>query len=214
MRQIGAFLFSLVSCLSFGQARLTVSRAGKVIGRITVTSKITKDGAKIDEMSMSRTEKGKTVDLRILSNFAADGTPTRKFMAMSLSGTSSRRQLVATFSEQGASVQVLPSAEPPQTVALPPDAQIKQLDEFWFVRDHPKVGTTLSSFVFDLGSGKWAPRKVTYLGDAEIVIAGRKLKAHRVASGIGGQSVMQFLDAQGLPLRLEQGGLVFERTNP
>ena len=214
MRKLFVLLFICANALSMGQAKLTVFRGGKVIGRITMTSKITKDGAKVDEMSMSRTENGKSVDLRILSNFAADGTPTRKFMAISLAGTTERHQIVATFKPEGVAVQVIPSLDPAQTIAPPANAQLKQLDEFWFIRDHPKVGTLLSSFVFDLGSGKWSPRKVTYLGDADLVIGGKKVHAHRVSGGIGGQSILQYLDDQGLPLRLEQGGLVFERTNP
>lgn len=215
MRIITSAFVACLAAAALGQAKLTVTRNGKVIGRITVTSKITEDGAKIDEMSMSRTENGKTVDLRIVSNFAADGKPTRKFMAMSLAGTTERHQVVATFTGEGVHVQVLPSsATSGRDVATPQGSETRQGDEFWFIRDRPKVGMTLSSSVFDLSSGAWAPRKVTYLGETELTVAGKRVRAYKVRSSIGPVSVLQYLDSRGLPLRLEQGGLIFERINP
>ena len=45
---------------------------------------------------------GHSVDMRLTSGFKRDGTALRKFQAVSLVGTSKRRQTVVEFDSQGA----------------------------------------------------------------------------------------------------------------
>ena len=213
MKILSNALAIALSSIAFGQAKLAVYEHGKLVGRMTVSVKIAADGSKIDEMSMSRMGQGKAVDLRVISSFAADGTPTRKFMAMSLVGTSERHQTVVTFTENAAHIHFVPeTASEDREVPLPRGSQFKQPQEFWFIRDHPDPGASSTSCVFELASGKWIDHVQTFVGDRQIVIGNKTMTAHKITSVMAGRTITEYLDSKGLPLKIEQGDLIFERT--
>ena len=54
---------------------------------------------------------------------------------------------------------------------------------FWFVRDHPKPGTTCHYTVLDTTQMVWQPTASTYVGDEKITYMGQKVSAHKVKSG-------------------------------
>ena len=88
----------------------------------------------------------------------------------------------------------------------------RQLDEFWFVRDHPKVGFSYKSFTFDVNTLTWQPTEIKYEADEVISVGGRKVMAHKLTGVIGEKAQTTWEDNRGLPLKIVQQDLVIERT--
>lgn len=215
MRSFCALFMVVASAAAFGQAKLIVKINGKPAGQVTVSARIAATGEKIDEIS-GYTLAGKTrTDIRVLSSFDAKGVPKRKFFASNVAGTSERHQMVATFDGAGARVQFLPAGDgAAQALPFPTDLTAIQVSEFWFIRDHPKPGTTVTSAVFEFDAGgKWTKQVATYVGDVAVSVAGKQVRAHKVTATLGDRSIVEYLDDAGLPYKIVQGTLVYERTN-
>ena len=75
------------------------------------------------------------------------------------------------------------------------------------MRDTPKVGAVVKANTVNLETLTWELVTTTYIGEVDISIAGKKVKAHRTESSRG----VAFIDANGQPLRLELPNGALER---
>jgi hypothetical protein len=87
-------------------------------------------------------------------------------------------------------------------IKLPP--KVRSTPDFWFIRDHPKKGTSVDYFRLDPNLAAFKPSRDIYWGDYTVEYHGKNVKAHKVET----TSAMQWLDDHGLPYRLEFKGKV------
>lgn len=199
MRFIVALL--LLPALSHGQAKYAVFREGKKVGSVNITQKIREDGSKLVQTSIDFGQ----AKVRMENTFDKEGTATRKFMEMT---GSVKRTVVATFDKAGANVVIDQKGNrETRQVSLVPNAPRANKSEFWFIRDTPKVGAEVQSYVFSLDSLSWELMTTQYRGKASVSVAGKKTPAHYVVSG----DTEAWLDEKGYPLLIIKGQTRFER---
>jgi hypothetical protein len=177
-------------------------------GQATLINRIQADGSKYVRLSMNlRYGNGETAEVLQESSYDQTGKPTRKLQAVKSSGA--RRSIVVTFTDGGAKVVEDQGAGPKVSLVSPPDgADTRAVTEFWFVRDKPKVGQTATYYAFRPNQKDWVEIKARYDGMKEIVVAGKRVKAHNIVMG----EVRSWVDDQGGPLRIEVAGVTLERA--
>lgn len=195
---LSAFLLVQVG----GTAKLRVMHGTKQTGTATITQKLNAQGDKLVFLTFDLTSPdGKSsARLRTETTYRSDGSPTRMFHEMTYGEAKKRRQVTVSFSTAGARAVVDDSgARNVKEAPLASPALMKDLSEFWFLRDQPKVGTTISSYHFDTTALDWSMVENKYLGKQNISWNGQTISAHKVKS----QRAVSYLDDLGLPLRIE-----------
>ena len=204
------FLLALavVPALVSAQTKLTVVVGGRKVGTATLLQKIKPDGTKTVQLSMDLKFDAMAATVRSEATYTASGAPIRKFQETLVPGQKVRRTVVVTFDKDGASVVAdLNGKRTTKKVALPETTQRDDASEFWFLRDQPKKGAVTKAYTFDIETLSWSLLTTTYEGEVEVIIAGKKVKAHRTKSDKG----TAYLDATGNPLKLETGNGALER---
>lgn len=212
---IGALLAGIVASQAGGTVEMTITRAGAALGRATVTQRITQDGGKSVEMKSTFTQGGRTVEVRQFSTYDAAGNPVRKVMDLTEAGQRGKTQIVAGFTTKGVEIVTeVGGKRTPKSAPLPTGGTRANVAEFWFLRDQPKPGTTVSYQAFSVNALDWVPAETTYVGPTKIQSGGRSVRAHKVVGKLSGAPFTTFVDDKGLPYRIEEsGGVVFERVS-
>jgi hypothetical protein len=193
------------------QVRLNVVAGGKKIGQAVATQKVLASGVKLVQLTMQLAGRdGKTVSIRMESSYAASGAPLRKFQETVTSEPRTRRAVTAEFDKEGARVvEEVGGKRTVKVVPLAAGAPTQAKSEFWFVRDKPVKGATDKYYHFNVSGLTWELTTVVYEGQQAVTIGGKKVTGHVLKQTRG----TAFLDAQGLPLRLDLGEIVLERAS-
>ena len=207
-----ACLLSACSVFAAAQVRLSITNAGKPIGTAAVTQKLLANGDKLVQLTIDmKSPGGKAVTVRSEARYDAKGQPLPQFLETIGANPPTRRQVTATFDAAGARVIVDDAGvRKVSDVPLVDTAPRGDISQFWFIRDRPKPGATVQYYRFDADALKWTLMGATYIGPKEITVGKSKFKGFEVRDG---RSVT-IVDAQGLPIRIEAGGAVFERIGP
>jgi hypothetical protein len=83
---------------------------------------------------------------------------------------------------------------------IPPNAEIRDLPEFWFLRDRPEKGKPYKYFVFNATSLNWDSAISTYIGETEKNLDGKIVKRQGISQQIGTRKYEIFLDESGFPV--------------
>lgn len=188
--------------------KMTVYLSGRVAGTATLLQKLGTDGGKSVQLSMELKSEAMTATLRQESSYDKTGRPIRKFQETVIPAQKKRRTVVVTFDAAGANVVVDEGGKRTvKKLPLPETATREDLSEFWFLRDTPKAGAVAKANTVNLETLTWELVTTTYVGEVQVSIAGKKVKAHRTESDKG----VAFIDANGQPLRLELPNGALER---
>ncbi|MEQ1821041.1 MAG: hypothetical protein ABL949_00870 [Fimbriimonadaceae bacterium] len=194
--------------LAQAQVKMQVFVEGKLIGTATVTQKLRQDGSKQVQMSMEVKNGADPVVLRSESIYLPSGAPLRKYQEVSVPAQKMRRTTIVEFSAKGAKVVVdLNGTRSTKEIPLAANLNREDKSEFWFVRDKPKTGATVSSYTFSVETLTWEAVKTSYEGDEEITVGGKKVMAHKTVTARGAA----YVDDAGLPLKLDLGNGAMER---
>ena len=89
------------------------------------------------------------------------------------------------------------------TVAIDPKAEIRDLTEFWFIRDEPEKGKAFQYLTFDSTALSWQPTKSTFVGVEEKEVRSQRKKLRHISQEIGAKHVDIWLDSEGFPIITE-----------
>jgi len=197
--------------ISGAQVKMSIEVGGKVLGTASVTQQVKSDGSKFLEYRMDWTSGQTKMTLRSQNTYDKEGAPIRKFMEAIIPGGKMQRQIVATFDKEGANLVILDGGDrKTKQVPLTQTAPRKNKSEFWFLRDKPKVGDKVDSYVFNMDSLQWELQTATFKGTKSIEIGGKKILAHEVET-TGNRKATAFLDDHGLPWLIESGSMTMRR---
>lgn len=186
--------------LATAQIKMTVIRGGRDIGVATLTQKVQADGGKVVQISMEMKTGDSTVKVRSESTYRSDGSPIRKFQEALVIGQRYRRQVIASFGSNSVNVVTDTNGQrQTEQLSFPDGASLANESEFWFIREVPKVGQSVSSSHFNLDKMTWAKVSTKYIGPKSIKVNGKTVTAHLMQNTLG--SV--YVDDKGLPIRLE-----------
>lgn len=203
----------LLAAVAVGQATgsppervvLDILSSGRSMGRATVTSHLLEAGAK--RVSV-RTELGtgpQAVVQFMETTYARDGMPTRRIVTRLGPGALQRSWLMR-FGES--SLELTTGAEPESTqVPYPAGQSLRATSEFWVIRDVPRQGETVRFVSYDPEAGTWRESVVRYIGEQRIQWNQTTVRAHLIT--VNGDRA--WLDARGLPYRIERGDTRLER---
>lgn len=179
-------------------------------GTANIDSKLLPDGRKYISLTMNlRDEKGTAATVRQESVYAPDGSPARKLQVTTLRNQQARQSVAVTFEGRVAKVRVEQAGKViNQDYPAPKDGSLRNLAEFWVIRDNPASGAEVNYLEFDTNELAWLPRRAVFQGRRTIKIAGKDVQAFLITYG----DARAYLDAKGDPLRLESGGTVMERA--
>jgi hypothetical protein len=206
--RIAATLCGVLIGLSLlaGQTQLGVYVQNQRVGSAKVTETKGADGGIIHQIEFQMKAGTGEVSIHQIAEYGPDGTPRRKYTKQtSATGVEVRvvtfRGTTATLIiEKGGSTNT-------RSFPAPSGANIRARSELWFRTIQPKVGETDTYYRFDVNSAAWQKVTVKYEGDQALQSGGRELSC-RVVSVNGMKS---FLDAEGLPVRIEVGEMVMVR---
>ncbi len=210
MRVLPVAAFCLVS-LGMAATKLTLKIGGKPSGGVETSQRLTADGGRIVELRLSVHTDTKVVNIHTTSIFDAKGEPVRKVQELS-SSDHEMRVVIASFDASGVTV-VVNNGETRETKHIPAlkDVTRAEVTGFWWLRDHPKPGDKVVHQAFNMDSLAWDMTETTFVGDAQITVAGKPWTAHKVKSVVGARETISYLDETGQPLRIEAGPALMER---
>lgn len=213
MKRLIPFLILFAAASADAQVRMSVEMSGKPVGSAAITQQIKPDGGKSVELRMELTGAGRKMTIRSQNTYDKDGLPLRKFMESIIPGGKMQKQIIATFDKDGANLVIL-DGEKRQTKKAPlvESAPRKNLSEFWFLRDKPKVGDKVEGYVLNMDTMAWELQTVVYQGLQTITVGGKAIKAHAVET-TGSRKATAYLDDKGLPWLIEAGSMTMKRIS-
>lgn len=201
MRTFATLLIAAFSTCILAQSSVTlnVSRNGKHVGTATFTVQIDSNGALVQRQLLSLNAGNTSIKITEVGRDDRTGFP--QLRRVHVEGAGQVADVTITFTKSGAKVNAKgPTGSKSKTVPAPSGANLHIGSDFWFIRDHPPVGTTVQYVQLDVNTLQWRQEKDTYVGDRTITVAGHKVKAHKIATRSGSQ----WVDDKSLPYRVEQ----------
>lgn len=213
MKRFGAAVLVLsVALWACAQVKLNILRGTSSIGTANANHRLNPDGSKLVQLSMELIgAQGQKVKIRQESTYNAKGEPVRSYQELTGEKPRKSRRLVVTYDADGANVVIDEDGKrETKHVPLTKTAPRTQKNEFWFLRDKPKAGTTEEYYRFSLDSMEWQIVRTTYVGPKTLTINGKSVKCHEIKSSDGSY----WVDDKGLPVRLDYSGVRFELATP
>lgn len=93
----------------------------------------------------------------------------------------------------------------------PPDANLADSSEEWFVKKKPAVGDKVILSSFNLQSLEWDDDTIVFVGDQTLTVNGEQVQAHHIHESSGTSKIDLFVDDSGLPYEIDQPGLKLVR---
>ena len=213
MRFIFLASFVLLTAIAGAQVKMSVEMSGHPVGTASITQVLKADGSKSVELRMDLTAGAQKLTLRSQNTYDRTGLPTRKFLESIIPGGKMQKQVIAGFDKDGANVVILDGGQrSTKKSALAPVAPRANASEFWLIRDKPKVGDKVESYVFNMDTMAWDLQTVEYKGLKSIQIGGKTVKAHEIET-TGPRKATAYLDDKGLPWMIESGATTMKRIS-
>jgi len=180
-----------------GQVKLDLKDGNKVSGWLTCSLQLGANGELTKLMTISPKDGSSALTFREIRS--KTGEPKRESFLF-LNGGAFSTGVEVDFGPQLMTISTMSNGKRrSNTGKIPPGTILKAPSGFWFVRDHPNPGTTVSFDQFDMISMKWKRVRETYIGEETLTIKNRQVKAHKIQT----TENVQWVDAHGLPYRLE-----------
>lgn len=145
------------------QVEMTISIDGKEVGTARITERALPDGGKSSQTRMYLAAGEQEAVVVAEAEYAADGTPKRKYARRTGAGGSEMR--VVTFANRVASLTIeIDGIRETKKVPAPEGADIRAVSELWHASAYPKSGTKVKYHRFDINKGEWEPFEITYKG--------------------------------------------------
>jgi hypothetical protein len=199
-------------------AAFSASQAGEVVLNVVSPANMAGSTAKVNTRIQSNGTKALTLSLSLKSAngtavvvqeliFAADGRPIRMSRRTSL-GTGKLVEFIrADIGASTIKVTVERDGKPVVNTVPLPKGELKNVSEFWILRDKPTVGQKHTYQKFDLTSLTFAPATVVYKGLQSVKVGGKTIKAHQIVEG----TATTWLDDKGDPVKIEGRNSTMER---
>jgi hypothetical protein len=173
----------------------------KVIGEAKVLVKITQEGGKRTDTKLTLRISGKSLEMHTTQVWAFSGRPTLKIVqTFDGKGIEVKRTRI-DFSDKSITISQMDNGKLSKSVVpIDPKHEIRDLFEFWFLRDEPVKDKPYEYSVFNTTSLKWEKAKSTYIGETEKNINGKTMKLHAISQDIGSKHVDIWLDSDGFPV--------------
>ena len=176
-----------------------ISHQGKVIGTAKVLIKLTQDGGKRTDTKLTLTENEAKLEMHTTQVWGTTGRPTLKIVLMfDAKGTETSRTRIDFHANDILVTQTKDGKLTKSTMAIPPKAEIRDLPEFWFLRDKPVKGVSYKYWTFNTTSLLWEQTTSTYIG-AEATKE-KPGKQEHVSQVIGKRKLDMYLDEAGFPV--------------
>ena len=215
MRTFALILALCAAALSAAQTRMSISANGHPAGYATLSQRLQPDGVKVVELRLELTAQKTTVKIVSEARYDAKGMPLRKFQQTTVVGSPQTKQVVATFTKDGANVVQLDGEKRTvKDVSLASTAPRLNPSEFWFIRDTPKQGQVEETYQFSPDSLEWELVHTEYRGKKMLKIEGHTVTVHEVYSKRGDRDTTSYLDDQGLPVLIDQGDVKMVKIWP
>ena len=192
--------FSFIAAFAAAQNSVTmeVSQAGTRVGTARFSIQITSTGSCVQHQTMNVSIQGRSLVFDETGRDDRNGVPLTRLLHLSSGGQTAIVSVL--FSNRVAKVVAKgPQGTRAKNVPAPKGGNLRNSSEFWFMRDHPRIGESVKYWQLDMEHSQWKEENDTYVGDETITIGGRKVRAHKVTTVDG----PQWLDNKGMPLRLE-----------
>jgi len=178
-----------------GHVTGTIYAKGKEIGFYESSRRILPGGELSSEMTLKSTVYGGHMTISYL--YARSGRP----IEMSWHRTTPVDvQGRVEFGAHGAKLTLKSNSKTEiKNLEYPHRANLGERTRFWFIRDHPRLGETVTFTDFDIKSQGWVSATTTYIGDEEVTYHGKTILAHKVKTDRGAR----WVDNMDLPYRIE-----------
>ena len=193
-----------VLLLLLGQEKVLnydILRDGKPIGKAKILVKITQDGGKRTDSKLELAMKNQKVDMHTTMVWAKSGRPTLKVIQFfDPKGAELSRTRVEFRATDFLVTETIGSKLTKTTKPIPANAEIRDLPEFWFLRDQPEKGRPYQYLVFNSTSLNWDSAISTYIGETEKNVDGKLQKRQTVSQTIGSKKNEIRFDENGFPV--------------
>ena len=172
-----------------------IFRADKSIGTAKMAIKILADGGKRSDSKLVLALGDQKLDMHTTQMWSKTGRPTLKIIQMfDANGVETSRTRVDFHLTDLLVTQTAGSKITKTTKAIPANVEIRDLPEFWFLREAPMKGKPYKYLVFNATSLEWESATSVYTGDEE------KTKSHMVTQTIGSRKSTISLNDAGVPM--------------
>ncbi len=207
-----ALVCGLAMAASFamaGEVQLKVVSPANVAGSTAkVNTRIQTNGTKVLTLSLSlKSQNGTAVVVQELV-FAADGRPIRMTRRTSLGSGKLVESIRADIGASTIKVTVERDGKPVVNTMPLPKGELKNISEFWVIRDKPTAGQKHTYQKFDLTSLTFSSAVVEYKGLQNVKVGGKTIKAHQIVEG----TATTWLDEKGDPVKIEGRNSVMEKV--
>jgi hypothetical protein len=196
--------FVLLVTLQTKTVNYDIFRGDDQIGEAKILIRIIQDGGKRSDAKLTLHQNGKKLDMHTTQIWAFSGRPVLKIVQVfDEKGVETSRTRIDFRSNDAGVTKTVGDKITKSTVAIDAKAEIRDLTEFWFIRDEPQKGKPYQYLTFDSTALIWQPTKSTFVGVEEKEIRGQKKKLSHISQEIGAKHVDIWLDSEGFPVATE-----------
>ncbi len=174
-----------------------ITQNGKVIGAAKVLIKLTADGGKRTDTKLTLLESEPKIEMHTTQVWAKSGRPTLKIVQMfNLKGVETSRTRIDFRVTDLLINKTVNGKLSKLTIVIPAKAEIRDLPEFWFLRDKPTKGQVYKYWTFNTTSLTWEQTTSTFVGATKVGTFWQP----QVSQVIGKRKLDMFLDEAGFPV--------------
>lgn len=211
MRILFLLILLLAAGVTAAQTKFEAFTDGRKVGTASFVQKLGADGTKSVDVRMDLAIGDQKLTLRTQNVYDAKGNPTRKFMDVNIPGGKLQKQVIATFDKNGANiVQIDGGKRTTRQIALVETAPRGNASEFWLVRDKPKAGDSVRTYIFNMDAMAWQLQTIHFRGEKTIKVAGRTVVAYLIETD-GERPSKAYLDEKGVPWLIETDSTTLKR---
>lgn len=178
-----------------------ISQGGKVVGTAKVLIKITTDGGKRTDTKLTLTQSENKLEMHTTQVWAKSGRPTLKIVQMfDPKGVETSRTRIDFRVTDLLINKTVDGKLSKSTIPIPAKAEIRDLPEFWFLRDKPAKGQIYKYWTFNATALLWEETTSTYVGPSDLATKERTIKQQHISQQIGKRKLDMFLDETGFPV--------------
>ncbi|MEI8282819.1 MAG: hypothetical protein WCG75_10475, partial [Armatimonadota bacterium] len=178
-----------------------IYRQDKIVGTAKILIKITQDGGKRTDTKLTLTENKSSLEMHTTQVWGQSGRPTLKIVLMLDSkGVETSRMRVDFRASDLLISQTVGGKLTKSNIPIPPKAEIRDLPEFWFLRDVPVKGKAYKYWTFNTTSLQWEETTSTFIGPSQLATKERTIKQNQVTQQIGKRKIDMMLDEAGFPV--------------
>jgi hypothetical protein len=168
------------------------------------------DSGYVDDSTMTMTHEDKSVSFHELVHYGKDGIATSR--SMEITGGDADVKIKATLSDDGAKVSLW-DGDQKEEKEVPLSTKTSRVDatNFWFKKDKPALGDTVTYQAFDLQEMKWSDVKLKFVGKAKVKIGDTEIEENEIDRTEGEETTQIYVDEKGDAVLILDGEMRIER---